>query len=163
VNEPTPLRRGLFFGTWLIWMGVIFFFSTKTWGGAQTQSWLDRLLTLYVPPVRELLTPSLLGELNHIIRKLAHFTEYAILTTLGYWGCLKGLGRSPQIALRITLLASILFAISDEFHQRFVPGRTSLVTDVFVDCFGATVAAFILRQWAIGTIGAQPNPEQTKA
>jgi VanZ family protein len=163
VNEPTPLRRGLFFGTWLIWMGVIFFFSTKTWGGAQTQSWLDRLLTLYVPPVRELLTPSLLGELNHIIRKLAHFTEYAILTAVGYWGCLKGLGRSPQIALRITLLASILFAISDEFHQRFVPGRTSLVTDVFVDCFGATVAAFILRQWAIGTIGAQPNPEQTKA
>jgi VanZ family protein len=163
VNEPTPLRRGLFFGTWLIWMGVIFFFSTKTWGGAQTQSWLDRLLTLYVPPVRELLTPSLLGELNHIIRKLAHFTEYAILTAVGYWGCLKGLGRSPQIALRITLLASILFAISDEFHQRFVPGRTSLVTDVFVDCFGATVAAFILRQWAIGTIGAQPNSEQTKA
>jgi VanZ family protein len=160
LNEPTPLRRGLVIGTWLIWMGVVFFFSTKTWGGAQTQSWLDRLLTLYVPPVRELLTSSNLGELNHIIRKLAHFTEYAILTTLGYWGWLKGLGRSPQTALRITLLISILFAISDEFHQRFVPGRTSLVTDVFVDCFGATVAALILRQWAIGT---QPDPEQNRA
>jgi VanZ family protein len=158
LNEPTPLRRGFLVGIWLIWMGVIFFFSTKTWGGAQTQSWLDRLLTLYVPPVRELLTPSNLGELNHIIRKLAHFTEYAILTALGYWGWLKGMGRSPHTALHITLLISILFAISDEFHQRFVPGRTSLVTDVFVDCFGATVAAFVLRQWAIGT---QPEPEQT--
>jgi VanZ family protein len=160
LNEPTPLRRGLLFGTWLIWMGVIFFFSTKTWGGAQTQSWLERLLTLYLPPVRELLTASDLGELNHIIRKLAHFTEYAILTTLGYWGWVKGMGRSPSTALRITLLVSIVFAISDEFHQRFVPGRTSLVTDVFVDCFGATVAALILRQWVVTT---QPDPEQTNA
>ena len=160
MNELTPLRRGLLFGTWLIWMGVIFFFSTKTWGGAQTQSWLERLLTLYLPPMRELLTPTDLGELNHIIRKLAHFTEYAILTTIGYWGWVKGLGRSPQAALRITLLVSIVFAMSDEFHQRFVPGRTSLVTDVFVDCFGATVAALILRQWVVST---QPDPEQTKA
>jgi VanZ family protein len=141
-------------------MGVIFFFSTKTWGGAQTQSWLDRLLTLYVPSVRELLAPSDLEELNHIIRKLAHFTEYAVLTTLGYWGWVKGMGRSPSTALRITLLASILFAISDEFHQRFVSGRTSLVTDVFIDCFGATVAVFILRQWVAST---QPDPEQNKA
>ena len=142
-------------------MGVVFYFSTKTWGGAETKSWLDRLLTLYLPPVRELLTPSDLGEINHIIRKLAHFTEYAILTTLGYWGWAKGVGKAPQVALRITLAASILFAISDEFHQRFVPGRTSMLTDVFIDCFGAAVAALILRQWLVHN---QPESrEQTEA
>ena len=161
MNEPTSLRRGLLIGIWLIWMGVVFYFSTKTWGGAETKSWLDRLLTLYLPPVRELLTPSDLGEINHIIRKLAHFTEYAILTTLGYWGWAKGVGKAPQVALRITLAASILFAISDEFHQRFVPGRTSMLTDVFIDCFGAAVAALILRQWVVSK---QPESrEQTEA
>lgn len=158
MNEPTPLRRGLLIGIWLIWMGVIFYFSTKTWGGAETKSWLDRLLTLYLPPVRELLTPSDLGEINHIIRKLAHFTEYAILTTLGYWGWAKGVGKAPHLALRITLAVSILFAISDEFHQRFVPGRTSMLTDVFVDCFGAAVAALILRQWVV-RIQAKPEEQ----
>jgi VanZ family protein len=162
LNEPTPLHRGFRLGIWLAWMCVIFYFSTKTWGGAQTESSLDRLLTLYAQPLRELLTTSGMGELNHIIRKLAHFTEYAILTSLGYWGLAKGMGRSPDVALRITLLVSILFAISDEFHQRFVPGRTSLVMDVFIDCFGAAIAAFILRQWVVGRIQSEPR-EQPEA
>jgi VanZ family protein len=127
-------------------MGVIFYFSTKGWGGTETKSWLDRLLTLYLPPVRELLTTPDLAQLNFIIRKLAHFTEYAILTALGYWGWFKGVGRSPQQALRIALFASILFAISDEFHQLLVPGRTSLLTDVFIDTLGASVSALVIRQ-----------------
>jgi VanZ family protein len=160
LHEPTPLRRSLLLGIWLIWMGVIFYFSTKTWGGAETKSWLDRLLTVYVLPVRELMTPSDLGQLNFIVRKLAHFTEYAILTTLGYWGWAKSLGQSPHIALRIALTVSILFAISDEFHQRFVPGRTSLLTDVLIDCCGAMVAAFILRQWVVRIqLGARDRQE----
>jgi VanZ family protein len=150
LNEPTPpLRRSLFVGIWLIWMGVMFYFSTKTWGGAATKSWLDQLLTLYLPPVRELMTASDVGQLNFIVRKLAHFTEYAVLTTLGYWGWVKGIGRSPQQSLQITLLVSILFALTDEFHQRFVPGRTSLVTDVLIDCLGASLAALALRQWVV--------------
>jgi VanZ family protein len=127
----------------------MFYFSTKTWGGAETNSLLDRLLTFYVPPVREWLSASDLAQLNYILRKIAHFTEYAILTTLGYWGWVKGVGRSPQQSLQITFVISILFAISDEFHQRFVPGRTSLVTDVLIDCFGASLAALALRQWVV--------------
>ncbi len=149
MNKPTPLRRSLFIVAWLIWMGVMFYFSTKTWGGAATKSWLDQLLTLYVPPVRELMTTADLGQLNFIIRKLAHFTEYAVLTTLGYWGWVKAMGRSPQQSLQIALFISILFAMTDEFHQRFVPGRTSLITDVLIDCLGASLAALALRQWVV--------------
>jgi VanZ family protein len=147
LNEPTPLRRSFFLVTWLIWMGIIFYFSTKTWGGAETQSSLDQILTLYIPSVRELLSISELGHLNFAIRKLAHFTEYAILTLLGYWGWSKSLVYSPQQSLRIALTVSILFAISDEFHQLFVPGRTSLYTDVLIDCLGASLSALAIRQW----------------
>jgi VanZ family protein len=135
-------------------MGIIFYFSTKTWGGAETQSTLDRLLTLYVPSVREQLGASELGHLNFAIRKLAHFTEYAILTFLGYGGCLKSLGYPPQQAIRIALTVSILFAISDEFHQLFVPGRTSLYTDVLIDCLGASLSALAI-QWAVRTSTAR--------
>ena len=95
------------------------------------------------------MTTSDLGQLNFIIRKLAHFTEYAVLTTLGYWGWVKGIGRSPQQSLQIALFVSILFAMTDEVHQRFVPGRTSLVTDVLIDCLGASLAALALRQWVV--------------
>ncbi|WP_404790774.1 VanZ family protein [Altericista sp. CCNU0014] len=151
MNETTPLRRSLFLGVWLIWMGIVFYFSTQTWGGAETQSSLDRLLTLYVPSVREMLSTSDLGHLNFAIRKLAHFTEYAILTFLGYWAWSKSLGRAPQQAIRIALAISILFAISDEFHQLFVPGRTSLYTDVLIDCLGASLLALTLQQWIART------------
>lgn len=160
MNEPTPLRRSLFFVVWLIWMGVMFYFSTKTWGGAATKSWLDRLLTLYVPSVRELMTTADVAQLNFIIRKLAHFTEYAVLTTLGYWGWVKGIGRSPQQSLQLSLLISILFSLTDEFHQRFVPGRTSLVTDVLIDCLGASLAALALRQWVVA---AQPSSQRASS
>ncbi len=146
LNKPTSLHRSFRLGAWLIWMGVMFYFSTKTWGGAETQSLLDRLLTLYLPSVRELLSASELGHLNFVIRKLAHFTEYAVLTLLGYWGWSKSLGYSSQQAIRIALATSILFAISDEFHQLFVPGRTSLYTDVLIDCLGASLSALAIRQ-----------------
>lgn len=135
----------------------MFYFSTQTWGSAATQSWLDQLLTLYFPPIREGITASDLGQLNFIVRKLAHFTEYAVLTTLGYWGWVNGIGRSPQQSLQLALIISILFAISDEFHQRFVPGRTSLITDVLIDCLGASLAALALRQWVVAAVRT-PTP-----
>lgn len=149
MNGSTLLRRGLLVGVWLLWMGVMFYFSTKSWGGAETKSWLDRLLTLYLPPVRELMTAADLAQLNFVIRKLAHFTEYAILTALGYWGWFKGIGRSPQQALYIALLSSVLFATSDELHQLFVPGRTSLFTDVLIDCLGASASALVIQKWIV--------------
>lgn len=110
---------------------------------------MDRLLTDYLPPLRAQLSRTDLDTLNYAVRKLAHFTEYAILTTLGYWACLKALNQLPLIALRYGLLVSILFAISDEFHQVFEPGRTSLITDVFIDSLGASTAALLLLKFAV--------------
>jgi VanZ family protein len=163
LNEPTPLRRSLLLGAWLVWMGIMFYFSTKTWGGAATKSLLDRLLTLYAPPVREFLTAADIAQINYVLRKLAHFTEYAILTVLGYWAWAKGVGRSPQQSLQIAFAVSILFAISDEFHQRFVPGRTSLMTDVLIDGLGASVAAFAIQQWVVAAAARAPSPPDTSS
>jgi VanZ family protein len=130
-------------------MGLIFYLSTKGWGGHQTEFFMDKLLADYLPPLRAQLSRTDLDTLNYAVRKLAHFTEYAILTTLGYWACLKALNRLPLIALRYGLLVSILFAISDEFHQVFEPGRTSLMTDVFIDSLGASAAALLLLRFAV--------------
>ncbi len=130
-------------------MGLIFYLSTKSWGGHQTEFFLDRLLADYLPPIRAQLSRTDLDTLNYAVRKLAHFTEYAILTTLGYWACVKALNQSPLMALRYGLLVSILFAISDEFHQVFEPGRTSLITDVLIDSLGASVAVLVLLKFVV--------------
>jgi VanZ family protein len=54
------------------------------------------------------------------------------------------------VTLRIVLLTIVCataYGVSDEFHQRFVPGRTADVRDVAADAIGASAAA--LGAWAI--------------
>lgn len=43
----------------------------------------------------------------------------------------------------IALIICMLYAISDELHQLFIPGRSAEIRDVFIDSFGATVGIFI--------------------
>jgi VanZ family protein len=145
LNELTPMRRSLLLFGWLAWMGLMFYFSTKGWGGQETQSGLEKLLSL-LPFIREQFSHTDLAQLNFIVRKMAHFTEYAILTLLGYFAWSISLGQASLQAVRYALLCSIVFAISDEFHQLFEAGRTSLLTDVLIDCLGAALVALVLQR-----------------
>ncbi|MBR1459579.1 MAG: VanZ family protein [Oscillospiraceae bacterium] len=70
--------------------------------------------------------------LAFVVRKTAHFSEYALMGCLWFWW-LHQKRFSPLIALG----ASALFAVSDEIHQRFVPGRSCELRDVLVDSSGA--------------------------
>jgi VanZ family protein len=74
------------------------------------------------------------------LRKLAHVTEYALLTFL-WWRALQGLGM--RSALPAAIAISLLYACTDEFHQTFVDGRHGTPVDVGVDAIGIAIAALI--------------------
>jgi VanZ like family len=74
-----------------------------------------------------------LGGWDLVLRKLAHAGEYAVLGAL----LLRALGR-PWVAFGL----GIAYAISDEIHQSFVPGRLGSPLDVAIDAVG--VAAGVL-------------------
>jgi VanZ family protein len=74
------------------------------------------------------------------LRKLAHVTEYALLTFL-WWRALHGLGM--RSALPAAIAISLLYACTDEFHQTFVDGRHGTPVDVGVDAIGIAIAALI--------------------
>lgn len=79
--------------------------------------------------------------------KLLHFLEYAALSALltrAFVG--SGVGAGRAVALAIVL--STLYGASDEFHQRFVPGRESDVLDLAADAVGACAGA-----WACYALG----------
>ncbi|MBR3630029.1 MAG: VanZ family protein [Oscillospiraceae bacterium] len=80
--------------------------------------------------------------LSFIIRKTAHFTEYAMLGFLGYlW--LHRIRAGGLIAMG----AAVCYAVTDEIHQNFIPGRSCELRDVLVDSSGAlcgVIAAFAL-------------------
>jgi len=75
--------------------------------------------------------------LDFTIKKIAHLSEYAILYALFY--------RATGNNLIISLVLTIIYASTDEFHQMFVPGRTARVYDIVgFDLVGASIAAFLI-------------------
>lgn len=46
----------------------------------------------------------------------------------------------------IILMLGMIYALSDEFHQSFVPGRTSEIGDILADWIGITISAIIYRR-----------------
>jgi VanZ family protein len=83
------------------------------------------------------------AKLDHPIRKAAHMTEYAIL------GCIFVLFFAGFPTLRkriwsISLIATALYAASDEIHQLFVQGRSGRFLDVCIDTAGALIGLLLL-------------------
>lgn len=79
-----------------------------------------------------------------LMKKLAHMVEYGILCVL-FWGALPA--DTPWWAW----VLAVLYAISDEVHQTFVPGRKGWVVDVLVDGVGAALAALALWRLRVRT------------
>ena len=84
-----------------------------------------------------------LGLIDHIGRKVIHFSEYALLCLL-WWRALRSVTNEPIAVLLAFVLASG-YAITDEFHQTFVEGRHGTPVDWLIDSAGAGVVA--LQLW----------------
>lgn len=89
-----------------------------------------------------------LGPVDHMVRKAAHFLEYALLAFL-VCGCLnKGDWRKMGTYLWPWGIATV-YAASDELHQRFVPGRNGCVSDVCLDSFGAISGVLVFAMCVV--------------
>jgi VanZ family protein len=82
-------------------------------------------------------------EVPRVVRMLAHAGEFGLLTVLWAWAL------SPAVAIRRAALVAaaiaFVYAISDEYHQSFVPGRHGDPLDVAIDSVGIAVAVVMLR------------------
>jgi VanZ family protein len=80
-----------------------------------------------------------LGGWDLVLRKIAHAAEYAVLGAL-----LARAVRSPALAAAL----GVLYAVSDEVHQAFVPGRMGSPVDVAIDAVGV-IAGVVLWERAL--------------
>ena len=78
-----------------------------------------------------------------IVRKTAHFSEYAALGFLLAGVCLS-FGRQYGFAFAVSQTVASLYAVSDEIHQYFVPGRSCQFSDMLLDSCGAAVGIGVL-------------------
>jgi len=110
-------------GYWLpvlAWMGLIFLTSSRS----------------NLPSAPEPL-------LDVLIKKTLHFTAYGILA-FWWWRALSHAGLAGRWAVLGGLLAAVLYATSDEFHQTFVPDRHGQLQDVMIDSAGAALASVLI-------------------
>ena len=119
----------------LIWMALIFFMSNQV---AQDSSSLSRI---FVEPI-EAYVPASQGIATFLVRKSAHMFLYFILGIMVF-----SLSREFKFSDRKRTLYSLLFvflyAISDEFHQKFVSGRSSELRDVLIDSIAGLLGIFL--------------------
>ena len=85
----------------------------------------------------------ILHRTESIIRKVAHFSIYTVVGFL-LMGLLSTYKIKDKWRLIMTIGIGILYAISDEFHQSFSPGRSPKVTDVYIDTLGVIVGALLV-------------------
>lgn len=98
--------------------------------------------------INEILSVVNLGPLSeHTVRKLAHFAEFTLEGFL-LMLCLRVYTNCFVRHISWPLLGGMTTALLDETIQRFIPNRTSQVTDVWIDMagvvFGALIALILL-------------------
>ena len=151
-NRKTWLRIVLW-ALVLAWMGVIFVFSLENADESSETSgrvvrWLlstfDRSFLSLSPEAQQLR----IEDWSFVVRKLAHFTLFAVL------GFLCFAAFSVDLPLRRAFPAALILgaarAVLDELHQSFVPGRSCELRDMGIDFAGVLLGAaflFLILYW----------------
>ena len=127
---------------------------------AQAKTSASRLASLLLPPLVVMAMIFFLsaqqsdahhGLFELLLRKLAHVTEYAVLT-LAWWRALRGLGvgTDNRVAIALAVAIALVYSASDELHQTFVHGRHGTPVDVLIDSIGMTIAAVYALRRSLG-------------
>jgi VanZ family protein len=130
----------------VLWCGLIFYMSSNSADESSNKSlFIASLLNCWI---KSLFGPHAFTLSEEVVRKCAHFIEYLVLGNLLFMGFLD---RSrPSRGILPVLAAGLLFAVSDELHQHFVPGRTMRPVDVLVDMAGIGTAVALLYRRMFG-------------
>ena len=111
-------------------MVAIFVFSSSLLSAENTAAYLSG-------------DPTVVAIANFVLRKFAHIAVYAILTYLWFRSLWTKPGRFVP-CVRWSMLLSILYAMSDEWHQTFVPSREGIWIDVVWDATGVAMMSLVL-------------------
>jgi len=116
------------------WMTLIFFLSHQSAveSAEVSTGLLDKILELF-------------GNIidHNTLRKMAHAFEYFMLCILLFNALWNTVSKEKIKTSVISLSSCLVYAISDEIHQIFIPGRAGRVFDVCVDMTGAVLGLVV--------------------
>ena len=130
----------------VLWMGLIFSFSSDN-ASESTNKSDGVIIRICETVLNRSLSDSEKKEYTSKyivpVRKSAHFTLYFILGILTFIFVKDFTNMNYKVVL-ISVLVVLLYSISDEVHQLFVPGRSGEIRDVLIDTLGGFISCNIL-------------------
>lgn len=148
------MRRKIAVMICLLWMGFIFYQSSKT---SEQSNEMSHEIVNYIGNQQKeeakvethesMMTQESkwnFDQVNVFIRKSAHAFEFFILSLLLAWALIE-YNISGWKLIFWTLISVLLYALSDEFHQLFVEGRSARFFDVMVDFIGGFIGLLLVQ------------------
>ncbi|MCM0647452.1 VanZ family protein [Clostridium swellfunianum] len=137
----------------IFWMGFIFYMSSMSTKvsnqkSLQITNYYQKATNTNAPAQQNKPKASIKAEqsktfkLNLIIRKYAHAFEYIVLAIL-LSNAFLVFNKKGKESIVYILFICLFYSVIDEFHQYFVPGRTSMVSDVLIDFSGSLIGLIL--------------------
>ena len=140
------MKKTIFAVLLVLWMGFIFFMSCENAEkSSNTSGQTIRVVLSAVPEFEkqpEEVKINIIEKLEFIVRKSAHFIGYMILGILASGLILQYENINKKYPL--AFLICVIYAISDEIHQLFVPGRAGQIRDVLIDSAGSFLGIILV-------------------
>lgn len=143
-NNKNRLRISLILV--IVWMITVFCFSNqpgntsgKTSSGVTTKV-VETIIRNKGKTENE--KAEMIAKIDPIIRKVAHYSIYTLggILIMNY---IKTYKLKEERKMLISIITGTVYAITDEIHQYFVPGRSAMVTDVGIDALGVMTGVCI--------------------
>lgn len=131
-----------------LWMIIIFRLSAQS--GEQSDDLSLGIVRIVSVMIEKVSPGSDALASNHFIRKSAHFFAYLVLGMVVLFAMRK-IGVSGRKGMLLTLAICVAYAISDEWHQGFIPGRAPKLMDILIDScgslFGTALHSRVAEKW----------------
>lgn len=148
-NKKTTVLRIFLIALCVLWMGVIFFLSAENSDESGGRSGdisfqIVETFTKNDTDMTDAERQEIADDLDPPLRTMAHMFCFCVLGML-YFLTSRTFPASTLIGALSSVGCALIYAISDEVHQHFVPGRSMQLQDILVDLTGAVIGvAFVL-------------------
>lgn len=135
-------KRIVFIILTIIWMVTIFIFSNQNSDtSSDTSGNVIRTVVRLFTNVSQEQEEIIIEQLQHFVRKMAHFSIYALGGII-----LMNLVKTytDKCAWLYAWIIGTVYAITDEIHQYFIPGRSNQISDVVIDSSGVITGVLIV-------------------
>jgi len=131
----------------ILWMGLVFFFSHQQGdvSSKTSEGFIKQILEMIpgITNMSDVEKENLIENIHLIVRKLAHFSIYAVGGIIMFLWLIAYDFSIPK-AFIMALGMCFIYAVSDEIHQTFIADRSGEIRDVCIDTLGALTGISIV-------------------